>query len=389
MNKENRLKKPKIEQKIEQKIEPKIEQKIEPKIEQKIEQKIEPKIEVNIDEKTESTIDKIADPEEDDSEEEEEESSSESEPEDEEKQKPRLETSKERIERNERKMGKEKKKRLEKLRLNRKKEKEEEKIRLKKEQKRKLYTKEKKKRRKSRKEEEENQVKSMQVEDKAKSIEEVCVPRLEVPSNYKQVDGYILKDEEGEKLIRKLGETDDELRRRMRDSVKKPVKEVMAVSQNDEDWVEVNLGVTYVSEDNVHNLFAAVSAQQSKLGTVMHRGGGGYMINEDGVKFELIQKGKQLRFKARIYDDDNNFEEVVFVHDSGCGVNLINKKNTMRWKNKGDGRMYIGGYNGGENIVFGGNDLRVKMRPMKTTEPKAVKGRKYAELTMSMVIEEI
>ena len=38
-------------------------------------------------------------------------------------------------------------------------------------------------------------------------------------------------------------------------------------------------------------------------------------------------------------------------------------------------------------MVFGGNDLRVKMRPMKTTDPKAVKGRKYEEFTMSMVIE--
>ena len=84
--------------------------------------------------------------------------------------------------------------------------------------------------------------------------------------------------EDGEKLIRKLGETDDELRKRMRISVKAQIEakddgnEALSVT-SDDNWVEVNLGKTYVSDDNVHNLFAAVSAQKVQLGTVMLHGG--------------------------------------------------------------------------------------------------------------------
>ena len=354
-----------------------------------------------------------------------EDSEDEEEEEEEEEERNEIETSEERIKKNERKQQQEKKKRLEKLKLENKQKQKKEALQSKRKEAskvRKEIMKEKRKKEEENKERQELKLKEVEKLNKmkvtisncwtpevsktkkknrkekmkSKSLEEVCTPKLEIPKNYKKVEGNVLLSEDGEKLIRKLGETDDELRKRMRISVKAQIEakddgnEALSVT-SDDNWVEVNLGKTYVSDDNVHNLFAAVSAQKVQLGTVMLHGGGGYMINEDGTKFELTQYGKQLRFKARIYDKNNKFEEVTFVHDSGCGVNLINKRNTLKWKNKGNDKLFIGGYNGGESVVVGGKDLKVKLKAMK--EKSGKKEVKFPdnveELTLSMVIEEI
>ena len=88
-------------------------------------------------------------------------------------------------------------------------------------------------------------------------------------------DGYLL-DDTGSRLTRTLGETDDDLRQRMvksivvTDEISDVEWKTLGVVEADGGrWIPANLGRTFVSNNAVHNLFAAVPAQGSGIGTVM------------------------------------------------------------------------------------------------------------------------
>ena len=205
-----------------------------------------------------------------------------------------------------------------------------------------------------------------------KKGKEVIRPKVKLPQVEKQVKGDVLLDEDGKPLVRRLRKSDNELRRNMVKSVKKTItgsKEVTGdtvnnVTKNEEygEWIEVNLGTTYESDDTVFNLYAAVPGQLS-LGTIMKLGGGGYMIDKHGNKFDMKQEGVQLRFTGRIYDENGRFEEVEFVHDSACAANIINTSNATKWTAIRDKSAVFGGYNGGKSDrLKGGRDLIVKLK---------------------------
>ena len=195
------------------------------------------------------------------------------------------------------------------------------------------------------------------------------VSRRVLAESRKVSDNGYLVGEDGCELIRRMGLTDDALRR----------KKVQSVVGRDGDvtgnwealevfeaeggrWVAANLGRTFVSKNAVHNLFAAVPAQGLGIGTVMQLGGGAYMVNERGDRFPLRRVGKQLRFEALMLDRSGRQNKVEFVHDSGAAANVLRFDVGATWSQRGDGVVYMGGYTGGQNKLTGGNDLRVFLR---------------------------
>ena len=181
-------------------------------------------------------------------------------------------------------------------------------------------------------------------------------------------DGYLL-DDTGSRLTRTLGETDDDLRRRMVKSIVATDEtsdvewETLGVVEADGGrWIPANLGRTFVSNNAVHNLFAAVPAQGSGIGTVMQLGGGAYMVNNNGDRFPLRRSGKQLRFDAMVIDRSGSRRIVEFVHDSGAAANILRSNDGATWTERGDGVVYMGGFTGGQDKMIGGNDLRVFLR---------------------------
>lgn len=241
-----------------------------------------------------------------------------------------------------------------------------------------------------------------------KEDREVLRPKYRSPHIDKKVKGDVLLDEDGKPLVRKVGKSDNELRRKMVRSVKEPitgVKETVAkatvnnvLKEDDDDWVAVNLGKTYVSDDTVFNLYAAVPGQQG-LGTVMTLGGGGYMIDKYGNKFDMKQEGVQLRFNGRIYDRDGSFEEIQLVHDSACAANIINTDNATKWTVPRDSSAIFGGYNGGKSDrLKGGRDLIIKLKRRKggrdvsinnNVNEKVEESPLEEKLNWAMVVEEI
>jgi hypothetical protein len=237
-----------------------------------------------------------------------------------------------------------------------------------------------------------------------KKRKEVIRPKVKLSQVGKQVKGDVLLDEDGTPLVRKLRKSDNELRRNMVKSVKKSIKDpgltVNNVTKNEDhgEWIEVNLGTTYESDDTVFNLYAAVPGQLS-LGTIMKLGGGGYMIDKHGNKFDMRQEGVQLRFTGRIYDENGRYEEVEFVHDSACAANIINTSNATKWTAIRDKSAVFGGYNGGKSDrLKGGRDLIVKLKRRRSTNSGGDDGEqccdenithKKDELNWAMVVEEV
>jgi hypothetical protein len=238
-----------------------------------------------------------------------------------------------------------------------------------------------------------------------KKEREVLRPKFRSPQIEKQVKGDVLLDEDGIPLVRRLGKSDNELRRKMTTSVKEPLTEakeaighptVNNVMKDEEcGWIEVNLGTTYESDDTVFNLYAAVPGQLS-LGTVMKLGGGGYMIDKNGNKFDMKQEGVQLRFMGRIYDCNGSFEEVEFVHDSACAANIIKTSNATKWTALRDRSAVFGGYNGGKSDrLKGGRDLIIKLKRRQPTSCGDDDGNNdrnvnhSEELNWAMVVEEV
>ena len=115
-----------------------------------------------------------------------------------------------------------------------------------------------------------------------------------------------------------------------------------------DEWVQANLGRTYVSGNTRHNLFAAVEAQKLRMSTVMKVGGGAYLVNGHGQRFALKEHGRQLRFEAMIVDAEGNKRLVEFVHDSGASANIIREQDAVSWTERGDGVVYMSGFTGGE-----------------------------------------
>lgn len=254
--------------------------------------------------------------------------------------------------------------------------------------------------------EETDKVQNKDKDGKAKQDGEVLRPKYRSPHIDKKVKGDVLLDEDGKPLVRRLGKSDNELRRKMVKSVKEPITEVTEEikdetvnnvrKEEEDDWITVNLGKTYESDDTVFNLYAAVPGQQG-LGTVMKLGGGGYMIDKHGNKFDLKQEGVQLRFNGRIYDDDGSFEEIQFVHDSACAANIINTDNATKWTAPRDSSAIFGGYNGGKSDrLRGGRDLTIKLkrRPLdeyhnNNVNHEVEESMQTEELNWAMVVEEI
>ena len=196
--------------------------------------------------------------------------------------------------------------------------------------------------------------------------------------------GYLLGPD-GSGLKRTLGKDDNELRRCMVDSILHAENwDVLNVLEQDGSrWLATNLGKTFVSNQAVHNLFAAVPAQNLGLGTVMCVGGESYMVNAKGDRFPLRRHGKQLRFEALLADKFGSYRRVQFVHDSGASANILKDADSKVWSEQGDGIVFMGGFVGGEHKLVGGNDLKVFLRVSDT------KSSINDDLTMSSVLEQI
>ena len=130
-----------------------------------------------------------------------------------------------------------------------------------------------------------------------------------------------------------------------------------------ERWKEVNLGESYVSSKAHHNLFAAVPGQLH-LGTILNQGEkSGYMVDKHGNRFDLRRVGRQLRFNGRIYDINGTFEEVEFVHDTACAVNILKLENASKWDVEKNKTTTVSGYAGGEcESLNGANNLKVSLK---------------------------
>lgn len=149
----------------------------------------------------------------------------------------------------------------------------------------------------------------------------------------------------------------------------KNTEKTMAAWSEDEwtdqsKWKTVNIGRTLVSRRTRHNLFAAVSAAGSVLGTVMKIGQNPYLVDGMGTRYALQRAGAQLRFKARITNEYGKFREVEFVHDTGAASNIIKLDDAALWEDRGAEVVSMSGFNGAIEVLKGGADLTVWMKPM-------------------------
>lgn len=239
------------------------------------------------------------------------------------------------------------------------------------------------------------EMETLRTPESHKSGEEVpdaiCLP-MPGKHDVRGIDRGILLDEEGDKLVRKLGLTDDNLRKKMVDSItlsqqKMQEAQINAVNAlEEEDWVSVNLGRSYVSPSAIHNLLAAVPAVDLGLGTVMVEGGQAYLVNRKKERFNLDRVGNQLRFTVRIVDHAGNCEEMEMVHDSGAAANILKKEHSELWKSIGREKVVMSGYGGGKETLCGGGDLIVMMKKRKEITINQVE---QEVLTVKDVIETI
>lgn len=176
-----------------------------------------------------------------------------------------------------------------------------------------------------------------------------------MPENYKKNKGRILLDEDGTELRRRLGLTDDEVRARTKESItqkqkkheiKRDVLQVNYACSQDKTgsnqdnsrskWGKLELGPAYISKKAIENLFPAVKAAMTLgIGTTILKGGRGYITDANGTKFKLRLRGCQILFRARIFNSIGEYDEIEFVHDSGCAVNVLRERDSKRWEEYG------------------------------------------------------
>jgi len=196
------------------------------------------------------------------------------------------------------------------------------------------------------------------------------------------VEGKTLLDEYGDRLVRTLTKSDDELRNGMVSSVKQSIQLVQAhktlpneevksmealitsAENQHQSWHSVNFGPTFISDGTRHNLFSAVpAARDLGLGSVIQLDGSGFLFDKEGRKFWMRRVGNQLRIDARIYDRKGRFRTVEFVHDSGAGANIVKDKDAVLWEHPGTKTVSMGGYiEGDEQELVGGEDFFVMLK---------------------------
>jgi hypothetical protein len=202
------------------------------------------------------------------------------------------------------------------------------------------------------------------------------------------VEGKTLLDGYGDRLVRTLTKSDDELRNGMVSSVrqsiqlvqdhktllKAEVKSMEALMTLAEDqhqsWHTVNFGPTFISDGTRHNLFSAVpAARDLGLGSVIQLDGSGFLFDKEGRKFWMRRVGNQLRIDARIYDRKGRFRTVEFVHDSGAGANIVKDKDAVLWEHPGSKTVSMGGYiEGDEQELVGGEDFFVMLKASRRSK---------------------
>jgi hypothetical protein len=248
------------------------------------------------------------------------------------------------------------------------------------------------KKRKLRRQSEKKQVVAMAESELDQAILEANEERKLLEENWRlnqvTAEGTLL-GEEGEELHRKLGLTDGEKRNRMVTSIKGTVRcentlatineecakdedepkfTTVLQQQSEMGWHPVNLGRSYVSDDTVYNLFAAVPARRKGIGTHISIGEGVcYLFDSHGRRFHMREVNNQLRFKARLCSQDGQYKEVELVHDTGAAANIIRSGDSELWRNPGCETVSMGGYTGERSNLSGGGDLCLLLKSEETT----------------------
>ena len=115
--------------------------------------------------------------------------------------------------------------------------------------------------------------------------------RLEDSAQRKlMVESIRAKSEEIQKesIKRKEIAANEQEKKERKERTSKIVNAVWSSGDNEDgEWVSVNLGRTLVSKKTRHNLFAAVAAAGSTLGTVIKIGSEPYLVDSKGHKYEL------------------------------------------------------------------------------------------------------
>ena len=193
--------------------------------------------------------------------------------------------------------------------------------------------------------------------------------RLEDSAQRKlMVESIRAKSEEIQKesIKRKEIAANEQEKKERKERTSKIVNAVWSSGDNEDgEWVSVNLGRTLVSKKTRHNLFAAVAAAGSTLGTVMKLGSEPYLVDAEGHKYELRKIGRQLRFEARIVNQEGQYRDVEFVHDTGAASNVLKVEDAEFWEDRGNEIVSMSGFNGSSEDLKGGGDLEVRMKPMK------------------------
>ncbi len=136
-----------------------------------------------------------------------------------------------------------------------------------------------------------------------------------------------------ESIKRKRLQQNEQEKKEWKETTSKIVNAVWSSGDNEDgEWVTVNLGRTLVSKKTRHNLFAAVAAAGSTLGTVMKLGSEPYLVDAEGHKYKLRKIGRQLRFEARIVNQEGQYREVEFVHDTGAASNVLKVEDAEFWE---------------------------------------------------------
>jgi hypothetical protein len=210
-----------------------------------------------------------------------------------------------------------------------------------------------------------------------------------------------LLDEHGNELERKLGLDDGQKREAMVESVKAEINLTTNKEQFDDviskaekgEWYPVNIGRSFISEDTVYNLFAAVAARRKGLGTVLPIGKNErcYMYDGTGRRYYMREVGNQLRFTARLYGADGTYKTIEMVHDSGASANILKKGDAELWQEHGTGEVLMGGWTGKRDKLIGGNDLCIMLKGSTGDEwqPEEHGMMANEQDNMAMIMEEI